>query len=162
MTRVLLTGATGFIGGHVAWALLSKGYEVRAYAREGRTLPWQHDSLSYATGDVRDRDAVRAAIDGCGAVIHTAALYALWSPRPADLYDVNVAGTRNVLEESVAAGIQRIVHTSTVGTVAFRSDRLATESDLASPRQMSGLPSQMRTTSQRALLNAPAAHTLNR
>jgi dihydroflavonol-4-reductase len=154
---VLLTGATGFIGGHVAWALLSKGYQVRAYAREGHTLPWQHDSLSYATGDVRDRDAVRAAIDGCGAVIHTAALYALWSPRPADLYDVNVEGTRNVLEESVAAGIQRIVHTSTVGTVAFRSDRLATESDLASPRQMSGHYKRSKFEAERIALRMASA-----
>jgi dihydroflavonol-4-reductase len=138
MTTVLLTGATGFIGGHVAWALITRGYEVRALVRPGRELPWRHDSLSTAVGDVRDRNSVARAMVGCDAVVHCAALYALWTPKPQELYDVNVEGTRNVLEAAVAARVARIVHTSTVGTVAFRRRGLANEADVAQPAAMSG------------------------
>jgi len=138
MTRVLLTGATGFIGSHVTWSLLSRGYEVRAFARQGSVLPWRHDSLTYHVGDIRDRHAVAAAIDGCDAVIHAAALYTLWSRDPKAIYDTNVTGTRNVLRAAVDAGIPRIVHTSSVSTTAFRNDRLATETDIGGPEQMIG------------------------
>ena len=138
MSRVLLTGATGFIGGHVAWSLLQRGYEVVALVRPGKSMTWKHDSLEVRHGDVRQRDTVRYALADCDSVIHAAAMYALWSADPASIYDVNVQGTRNVMELAADAGIERIVHTSTVGTTRFRSDRLADESDLASPRTMSG------------------------
>jgi len=138
VTRVLLTGATGFIGGHIAWSLIQRGYEVVALVRPGHSLNWKHDSLTSRQGDVRDRDSVRYALADCDAVIHAAAMYALWSNNPTALYDINVQGTRNVMEMAASAGIGRIVHTSTVGTIRFQSGRLADESDLASPRNMSG------------------------
>ena len=138
MTRVLVTGATGFIGGHVARLLLDRGYEVRALVRPGRAIGWRHDSIELCTGDVRDRAAVDSALTGCDAVIHAAANYTLWSLEPRDIYDVNVGGTRNVLEAATVAGVERIVHTSTTSTVAFRTDRLATERDVAGPEAMSG------------------------
>jgi dihydroflavonol-4-reductase len=138
MSRVFLTGATGFIGGHVAWSLVQHGHEVVALTRPGSAMAWRHDSLVARPGDVRDVASVRAAIDGCDAVIHAAANYALWSRDPSTLYDINVQGTRNVLGAAIDAGIKRIVHTSTVGTIRFRRDAPATEADIARPQGISG------------------------
>ena len=136
--KVLLTGATGFIGGHVAWSLLQHGHEVAALVRPTSRMSWRHDSLDVRAGDVRDAASVRAAMVGCDAVVHAAAHYALWSRDPGLLYDVNVQGTRNVLRAAVEAGVQRIVHTSTVGTIRFRRDALASEADEAVARGMTG------------------------
>lgn len=138
MNRVLLTGATGFIGGHIAWSLVQRGYEVVALVRPGKAMTWKHDSIEVRPGDIRQRDSLRYALADCDSVIHAAALYSLWTANPASIYEANVQGTRNVMELALDAGIERIVYTSTVGTTRFRSDRLADESDLASPRTMSG------------------------
>lgn len=138
MNRVLLTGATGFIGGHIAWSLVQRGYEVVALVRPGSTMKWRHDSLTIAAGDVRDAASVRAALDGCDGVIHAAANYSLWSRDPSTIYDTNVQGTRNLLGAALDAGIERIVHTSTVGTTRFRKDQPANEGDIAGPQGMTG------------------------
>ena len=141
MSRVMVTGVTGFVGGHVARSLLSRGYEVRALVRPGQTLPWKHEALELREGDLRDRISVVRAMAGCDSVVHVAAHYALWTRDASAVYDANVGGTRNVLDAAVGAGIERIVHTSTVGTVAFRADsdgRLADERDFAGPEMMSG------------------------
>lgn len=73
-------------------------------------------------------------MEGCEAVVHAAAHYALWSPDPSIVYDVNVQGTRNVLETAVDLGVERIVHTSTVGTIRFRKDGTANEDDWVIPQ----------------------------
>jgi dihydroflavonol-4-reductase len=136
--KVLLTGATGFIGGHVASSLLERGHEVRVLVRPSSEMTWQHPALQVCQGDIRDRISVEKSLEGCDAVVHTAAYYTLWAPDPSVIYDVNVDGTRNVLEAAVGAGVQRIVYTSTVGTIALRKAYLATEDDLAPPHEMSG------------------------
>ena len=138
MSLVLVTGATGFIGGHVARTLLGRGYSVRALVRPGQTMTWRHEALSVALGDVRDEAAMRQAVEGCDGVVHTAALYTFWAPRRL-MHDVNVRGTRNVLQAAVDAGVERIVHTSTVGTIALRSDGTpADETEDATPKEMAG------------------------
>jgi dihydroflavonol-4-reductase len=134
----MLTGATGFIGGHVAWSLVQHGYEVVALTRPGSKMRWRHDSLTTRVGDVRDLASVRAALAGCDAVIHAAANYTLWSKDHAGIYEANVEGTLNVLGAAIDAGVERIVHTSTVGTTRFRKDALATELDVAGPQGMMG------------------------
>ena len=139
MSLVLLTGATGFIGGHVAQALLSRSYEVRALVRPQSTLALQAPGLSVAPGDIRDPGSVAAAMEGCDAVVHTAALYTLWTADPAEVYEVNVGGTRNVLRAAVAAGVQQVVYTSTMSTVSLRTDGVpADESQLARPEELAG------------------------
>ena len=138
MNRVLLTGATGFIGGHIAWSLVQHGYDVVVLARPGSAMGWRHDSLTTCKGDITDIATVRAALNGCDAVIHTAANYSLWAQDPSVIYDANVRGTRNVLSAAVDAGVERIVYTSTVGTTRFRKDGLATEFDIAGPQGMAG------------------------
>jgi dihydroflavonol-4-reductase len=110
--RVFLTGGgRGFVGGHLVAALEQAGHEVR---RE-----WV---------DVRDRDGLERAFAGCDAVVHPAALYSYDAPAAA-LEAVNVGGTHNVVEACRAAGVGRLVHTSTAGTCGPVEGRVATEED---------------------------------
>ena len=110
-----VTGGSGFIGGHVVRALLDAGYAVRALQLPGERPGGLADlPVERVLGDVRDARAVRAAMAGCDRVFHLAALYALWTPRPALLHEVNVDGTRAVLEAAWALGVERVVHTSSI------------------------------------------------
>jgi len=140
LTRVLVTGVTGFIGGHVARALLARGYAVRALVRPGQHLSFDHRLLTTAEGDIRDMASVRAAARECEAVVHAAALYSFWQPRTETIHEVNVDGTRNVLCAALDAGARRIVYTSTVSTVAFgrRDGALPDEMSLATPGGIAG------------------------
>ena len=139
MKRVLVTGATGFIGGHVARALLERGYGVRALVRSDSSLGWSRPEMESVEGDVRNRASVAAALQGCDSVIHAAALYTFWAPKPGLMYEVNVRGTRNVLEEAHRAGVERIVYTSTVSTLKHRGGgTLADESEDAEPADLVG------------------------
>ena len=137
--KVLVTGATGFIGGHVARALLAHGHEVRALVRPGRELSLPHQDIEMAAGDIRDRASIDRALAGCDAVMHVAALYAFWPPDLKAMRETNVAGTRNVLDAGLAAGVERIVYTSTVATVHFSDDGTpANETSLAGPADLVG------------------------
>lgn len=126
--RALVTGATGFIGSHVVRALLAAGWEVRALVRpaaNGHRRAELPDGVEIAPGDVCDAGAVASAMHGCQALFHVAALYDLWSPRPQRFYDVNVGGTRTVLDAAQAAGVERTVYTSSVATVKPGGDESA-------------------------------------
>lgn len=128
--RVLITGATGFIGSSVARVLLEAGCEVRALIRAGADdraiigLP-----LEYAPGDLRDAESVRAAMHGCEQVYHVAALYTYWTRRPSEIYATNVIGTRNVLAAAQAEGVGRIVYTSSVATLGLHTDGTPADED---------------------------------
>ncbi len=119
--RALVTGATGFIGNHVASTLRDRGYDVRALVRPGagrdRRMPLP-EGVERVPGHLLDRDALSRAAAGCQAVFHVAALYDLWSARPADFYAANVGGTQAVLDTATAAKVERIVYTSSVATIA--------------------------------------------
>jgi len=120
--KVLVTGATGFLGSWITRALLAGGHRVRVL-RRAHSGPARPDSLSgldveTVPGDVLDRATLSAATRGVGAVVHAAGLI---STRPRDrrrLYEVNVGGTRNVLEAAGERGV-RVIHTSSVATVGF-------------------------------------------
>jgi dihydroflavonol-4-reductase len=113
-----VTGAAGFIGSAITRALLARGAEVVAMVEPGGDEE-NLDGLAVTRREVEVRDpaSVRAAVDGCRFVFHTAALYGFWAADPHRFYDVNVGGTRNVLAAATEAGCERIVYTSTVGTV---------------------------------------------
>ncbi len=138
MTRVLVTGASGFIGRHVAEAAWRRGLEVVVLVRNGPAYRPPRHPVILVEGDVRDGTAVRSAMDGCAAVIHVAGLYTFDPAKAALMHEINAGGTRTVLREAVAAGVERIVYTGTVGGSAFFDDRMATEQDLAGPDAMCG------------------------
>jgi len=130
---VFVTGATGFVGRHVTDALLARGYGVRALVRGERvdTLP---DGCEPAIGDLREPGALVAALRGCRFLVHVAALYS-FAPRDRDaVTEVNVRGTRGLLEAARIAGVERAVVTSSSAAVgAARDGRPASEADWAEP-----------------------------
>ena len=130
---VFVTGATGFVGRHVTDALLARGYGVRALVRGERvdTLP---DGCEPAIGDLCEPGALVAALRGCRFLVHVAALYS-FAPRDRDaVTEVNVRGTRGLLEAARIAGVERAVVTSSSAAVgAARDGRPASEADWAEP-----------------------------
>lgn len=120
MKPVLVTGASGFLGWHVARVLEERGYRVRALIRPGSRITGLDAEI--VTGDLRDAGSVEQAVAGCGLLFHVAADYRLWARRPAELYQSNVEGTRNLLEAALRAGVERVVYTSTVGTIGIPQD----------------------------------------
>jgi dihydroflavonol-4-reductase len=145
MKPVLVTGATGFIGWHVARQLLERGQRVRALVRNPAggakaltELEGIDTGLEIVRGDLRDENSLRSAVQGCGVVYHVAADYRLWARRPEEMYSSNVDGTRNLLAAARKAGVERCVYTSTVGCIGMRSGELGTEDSPAGLCEMQG------------------------
>jgi len=114
-----LTGATGFIGSHVARALCERGEHVRCLVRPGsRRQDLVRLGLELFEGDVTDLPSLRAAADGADTVYHCAADYRLFAPDPREIYRNNVNGTDNVLRVAAEAGVAKVVYTSSVATLA--------------------------------------------
>lgn len=120
----LVTGATGFVGANVVEALNLAGWQVRALQRRSSSLAALR-GLTYepAIGDVKDAESLRSAMAGCEAVFHVAGVTAdYWDQNVERLYAVNVQGTRNVVEAALAAGVARLVHTSSQAALGFADD----------------------------------------
>jgi dihydroflavonol-4-reductase len=136
----LVTGASGFLGGHVARLLAARGESLRLLLRESsdrRGLAGL--SFEEAVGDLRDLGSLRKAAAGCRTIYHVAADYRLWARDAADLYASNVEGTRNLLTAAGEAGVERVVYTSTVGTIGFPGDgRVGDEESPKTLADMSG------------------------
>jgi len=121
--RVFITGATGFVGGHVARQYAAEGASLRLLTREASRL----DSLTgidaeMVKGDLREPDKLRSALNGCDALVHVAADYRLWVRDPEQMYASNVDGTRELLKLAREVGVQRVVYTSSVATMGFKAD----------------------------------------
>jgi dihydroflavonol-4-reductase len=121
--RALVTGATGFVGSHVARVLGEMGHQVVALHRASSKLD-ALAGLDYesALGDVTDLESLRRAAAGCDWVFHVAAVAAYWRSDPAQMFDVNVEGTRKVLQSAREAGVKRVVFTSSAAAVGIRAD----------------------------------------
>lgn len=121
--RTFVTGGTGFVGGAVVRRLLEAGHEVRALVRPGADTR-QLDGLPVerVAGDLLDRESLRIGMAGCGWVFHVAALYSYWGYRWKDFYEINVEGTRQVLEAARDQGAERVVYTSSVSALGFHKD----------------------------------------
>ncbi len=119
----LVTGATGFVGSAVARRLLEAGHEVRVLVRPGsdrRNL--EGLEVQAVTGDLRDPATLARALRGCRYLFHVAADYRLWCRNPQELYQSNVEGTRALMLAALEAGIERIVHTSSVAVLSLPGD----------------------------------------
>jgi len=115
----LVTGAAGFLGSHVAHQLVARGDNVRVLMRPSSTNRAIADlSLEYVTGDLRDPASLDRAMKDVKRVFHVAADYRLWARRKQDIYDSNVGGTKNLLDAAKRAGVEQLIYTSTVATIA--------------------------------------------
>ena len=130
--QTLVTGASGFVGSAVARTLIEAGFRVRALVRRGSPrFHLEGLDLEFFEGDLRDTESVRGAVSGVRYVFHVAADYRLWARDPREIFAANVDGTRNVMREALRAGVERVVHTSSVATLALRSDGTPADESLA-------------------------------
>src|SRR5712691_9595705 len=118
-----VTGATGFLGSHVARALAEQGADLRLLVRPTSNLKnLEGLKAETATGDLRDPASLEKAMAGCDVVFHVAADYRLWVRDPNEMYRSNVEGTRAILETARKNGVRRVVYTSSVATMGFTSN----------------------------------------
>lgn len=127
--KLFLTGATGFLGSHVARLAAEQGAQLRLLTRRSSNLANIPAGADLVQGDLREPAAFASALQGCDALIHVAADYRLWVPDPADMYRANVDGTRELLRLAREAGIPRVVYTSSVATMGFRTDGTVVDED---------------------------------
>lgn len=145
----LVTGASGFIGGSVAALLHESGFEVRAFVRPSSPRANIRSHYRIAEGDVTDRESLRKALRGVRYVFHVAADYRLWARDPADILRTNVEGTRLVMQEALRAGVERIVHTSSVATLAPDPSGLCDETRRLTPEARLGPYKRSKVISER-------------
>lgn len=121
-----MTGATGFVGHHVARELTARGERIRVLvrpdSRRDNVRALDARLVEEACGDLTDPASLRQAAQGCDTLYHVAADYRLWAPDPGELYRANVEGTRNLLQAAQEAGVRRVVYTSTVGALGLPHD----------------------------------------
>jgi dihydroflavonol-4-reductase len=153
-TRVLVTGAGGFVGSAVARQALAAGFAVRAMVRNKANASNLADlDVEIVEADIRDRERVEHAVAGCRHVFHVAADYRLWAPDPEEIVRTNVVGTRNVMEAAQAAGVERIVYTSSVATLALRTDGDAADESIAlTPQQAIGAYKRSKVMAEQVVL----------
>jgi dihydroflavonol-4-reductase len=153
----LVTGGSGFIGSAVTRALAAHGRDVVVLLEPGaddRGLAAL--DVERVTADLRDADGVRRAVRGCTSVFHLAALYRFWARDRRDFYAVNVDGTRNVLIAAREAGVERIVYTSTVGTLGLDHGRSANELDYPDVSHLFGSYKRSKYVAEHEVLRAAA------
>jgi dihydroflavonol-4-reductase len=124
---VLITGASGFVGSAIAIAARRAGYRVRVLVRAASPRGNIQPGDDVVIGDIRDRASLAEALRDVRYLIHAAADYRLWSRTPSEIIRTNVDGTRCAMEEALRAGVERIVYTSSVATIALRDDAPADE-----------------------------------
>lgn len=155
MKPVLVTGATGFVGWHVARRLAERGYAVRALVRDPKRL--RESEAEPVQGDLRDAASLERAVAGCSVVYHVAADYRLWAKDPNELYRSNVDGTRNVLSAARKAGVDRVVYTSTVGCIGVPNDGTGDEKQPVGIEDMTGAYKRSKFLAERVALDFAAS-----
>jgi dihydroflavonol-4-reductase len=151
---ILVTGASGFVGWHVARLLLEQGAIVHALVRPGSEVPGLPVRLF--EGDLRDARSVQQAILGCGAVFHVAADYRLWARHPDEIFETNVRGTSQLLELASIEDVSRFVHTSTVGCIGIPEDGVGDETTPVDIHGMAGAYKQSKYLAEEAVLRLAA------
>ena len=136
--RIFITGATGFIGSHVAQRLAESKHELRCLVRKTSDVATLRElGATLIPGDVTDKDSVLRGMDGCNSVINLAGLYSFWAPERRHYAATNVEGVRNVMESVLETGVYKVVHVSTVGIYGKPADNPFTEESSAGPVRFS-------------------------
>jgi dihydroflavonol-4-reductase len=156
--NILVTGASGFVGSHVARLLVARGDSVRVLVRPSSDLrALEGLAAERVTGDLRDPASLTAALRGVEQVYHVAADYRLWARDPREIYESNVTGTRNLLAAARAAGVKRFIYTSTVATIAVpREGALPDETTVATVDEMVGHYKRSKFLAEQEALRAAA------
>jgi dihydroflavonol-4-reductase len=138
--KAFITGATGFVGSHVARALAAQGADLRLLVRSTSRLDNIADlRAETATGDLRNTESLKKAMSGCEFVFHVAADYRLWVRDPEQMYRSNVEGTRAIIHAAQVSGVRRVIYTSSVATMGFtREGHIAGENSPVSIKEMVG------------------------
>ena len=157
--KVFVTGATGFVGSHVARELASRGADLRLLVRRTSNLAnIEGLAAETATGDLLDPESLRSAIRGCDAVMHVAADYRLWVRDPDTMYRANMEGTRALLRIAREEEVPRCVYTSSVATMGFRSDgTIVDETTPVSIKDMVGHYKRSKFQAEQAAIEAAKA-----
>ena len=155
----LVTGASGFLGSHVARLLAERGEHVRVLLRAtSQTRLLEGLAVERASGDLRDATSLAKALAGVRIVYHVAADYRLWARDPREIYESNVQGTRNLLEAAKRANVEKFVYTSTVGTIAVpRHGALPDENTITSIQEMIGAYKRSKWLAEQEARQAAAA-----
>lgn len=120
MKNVLVTGGTGFIGSNLAAALIREGYSVRVLRRPESDMRALGDlKVESCLGDLRNPASIREAVKGCDTVFHTAAMISYWRKERPLMGEINVGGTRTIVEACLEAGVKRLIHTSSTAAIGF-------------------------------------------
>lgn len=121
--KAFVTGATGFIGSHVAETLIKERWDVVALSRRKYLPSFLHiEGLKWVHGDILDFPLILRLVEDCDAVFHVAADYRLWSRNPEEIYRSNVDGTRNVMKAALESGVPKVIYTSSVGALGLNKD----------------------------------------
>lgn len=123
----LVTGATGLLGSHIVEKLREANEQVRVLVRKGSDRSWlETQGVEFAEGDLNDREALRAACQGCKVVYHSAAKVGDWGPWE-DFQKITIDGTRNILDAATEAGVQRFLHVSSVSVYGYHTDEITVD-----------------------------------
>lgn len=152
MKPTLVTGASGFVGWHVARLLSERGHKVKALVRPTSRIT--ELDAEPVIGDLRDAESLQRAVAGCGLVFHVAADYRLWAANSGELYRSNVDGTRNVLDAARRSGVERVVYTSTVGCIGVPEGGIGDETMAAGLDEIKGAYKRSKYLAEKEALKA--------
>ncbi len=160
--KILVTGATGFVGAAVARALAARGADLRLLARpQSRRDNLEGLDAEIALGDLRNADSLARALDGVEQLYHVAADYRLWTPNPQDIIEANRVGTANIMQAALRAGVAKIVYTSSVATLRLNAQGTPVdETAPAAPHEAIGGYKQSKTIAERLVEDMIARQNL--
>jgi dihydroflavonol-4-reductase len=157
---ILITGASGFVGSAIAIAARRAGYRLRVLVRAASPRGNIQPGDDVVIGDIRDRASLAEALRDVRYLIHAAADYRLWSRTPSEIIRTNVDGTRCAMEEALRAGVERIVYTSSVATIALRDDTPADERSPLAEQDAIGVYKKSKVIAERLVEDMVQRHRL--
>ena len=156
--KVFVTGATGFVGAHVARELARQGADLRLLVRPtSNRANLEGLNAELVTGDLCDPESLRRGVAGCEFVFHVAADYRLWTRDPREMYRSNVEGTRSILRIASESGVRRVIYTSSVATMGFMNGYLADENSPVSLGDMIGAYKRSKFMAEQVAMEAAGA-----